>query len=98
MLELIINTTSDAPNFYQNITDGAGKWIGELYQDRLFDRESGEYIGLNQGYAFNFDDGIELNNNIMFMDEGKSEIYWTGNAIISASGAYSQYKGGSIIL
>ena len=100
MLELIINGSK----FYQNITDGAGKWIGETYQDLLIDRESGKYIGINQGYAFNFGDGsssevnnAEVNNNIMFM-EGKDQIYWSGNAIIWASGNYSKYQGGNIFL
>ena len=98
MLELVINTTASTPSYYQNITDGRGKWIGELYQDQLFDRETGEYVGVNQGYAFNFDDGNEVNNNILFMEGSQDQIYWTGNAVISASGNFSKYQGGSVSL
>ena len=98
MLELVINHTANTLSYYQNITDGAGKWIGELYQDTLFDRGTGEYVGVNQGYAFNFDDGIEVNNNIMFMEGSEDQLYWTGNAVISASGNYSKYQGGTVSL
>ena len=98
MLELVINSTANTPLYYQNITDGRGEWIGELYQDQLFDRETGEYVGVNQGYAFNFDDGIEVNNNVMYLEGPQDQLYWTGNGVIHASGNYTKYQGGSVSL
>ena len=97
MLELVINSSiPDALEYYQNITDGAGEWIGELYLDSLFDRVSGEFVGLNQGYAFNLDDGTFVSSDIIMFMEGQDQINYIGNAIISASGDYKKYEGGSI--
>ena len=94
---IIRNTGNNTDgNYYQEITDGlTGEWIGEMYQDSVFDA-FGRRIGTNQGYSFDFDNGTSYNdNNILFLGDG-NEIYWMDSAIISATGVYEQYQGGSL--
>ena len=88
------NTGTDG-NYFKEIRDGlTGDWIGEMYQDSVFD-SAGRRLGINQGYSFDFDNGTSYNdNNILFLNEG-NEIYWMDNAIIVATGMYKQYQGGS---
>ena len=73
---IIRNTGNNTDgNYYQEITDGlTGEWIGEMYQDSVFDA-FGRRIGANQGYSFDFDNGTSYNdNNILFLGDG-NEIY-----------------------
>jgi hypothetical protein len=92
----IIRNNSTKGDYYQEITDGTtGEWIGEMYQDSVFDA-FGRRIGTNQGYSFDFDNRTSYNfNNILFLGDG-NEIYWMDGAIISATGIYEQYQGGSL--
>ncbi len=93
------NKTGSDGNYYREIRDGmlTKEWIGEMYQDSVFDA-SGRRLGLNQGYMFYFDNGTSSNyNNILFLGEG-NEIYWMDGDIISASGIYEQYQGGTLEL
>ena len=58
---LIINNTVDG-SFYAPILDEVTQeWIGEKYQDLVYDKETGIFLGINQGYAFNFDDDSKSN-------------------------------------
>ena len=94
---LLLNDT--AGNYHNNheITDGSGQVIGYMYQDSVFD-PAGQFLGINQGYDFIFNNGTSFNyNNVMFLGEGQ-EIYWMDYAIIRATGNYKRYEGGILDL
>eukprot|EP00563_Minutocellus_polymorphus_P018852 CAMPEP_0197722322 /NCGR_PEP_ID=MMETSP1434-20131217/5054_1 /TAXON_ID=265543 /ORGANISM="Minutocellus polymorphus, Strain CCMP3303" /LENGTH=462 /DNA_ID=CAMNT_0043307463 /DNA_START=163 /DNA_END=1551 /DNA_ORIENTATION=+ len=95
--DLLLNNTDGNYHYTKEITDGSGQIIGGVYQDSVFDT-SGHLLGLNQGYAFNFDNGTSFNyNNVMSLGDG-NQIYWLEFAIIYATGIYERYEGGSIEL
>ena len=92
---LLLNNSAGNYHYNKNLTDGSGVVIGGLYQDSVFD-PAGNFLGINQGYAFNFDNGTSFNyNNVLFLGEGQ-EIYWMDYAIIRATGTYRRYDGGML--
>ncbi|KAL7549508.1 hypothetical protein ACHAWF_012773, partial [Thalassiosira exigua] len=98
-LVLLVNNTSDG-GYYSPILDGtSGKWIGEKYQDALFDRATGDFVGINQGYAFNFDQGApgeSSNYNGVFYFEDGGQMTVMNDDVVAATGAYSSYVGGEV--
>ena len=91
-MNIIFNAT-DGP-YYNQITDGEGLWVGEMWQEYITDA-SGERIGLDQGFAFNFGNNVgNVSNNVMFI--GEDVIYSSGNVILNASGIFQPYQGGTI--
>jgi len=85
--------------FYDPIEDpDSGEQVGERFQNPVMD-PSGDRIGINQGYGFNFPPdpanytrALAQGNRIFYLNEGTLNVF--NDFIVHATGIYESYTGG----
>ena len=89
----IVNNTATpgVATYYHDITNSNRnntKSVGLVYQDAMYDRSSGAFIGINQGYSLSTNQLNFTTNEVFFLTDGSIISVINNIFILSATGNY----------
>lgn len=97
----IVNNTATpgVATYYHDITNSNRnntKSVGLVYQDAMYDRSSGAFVGINQGYSLSTNQLNFTTNEVFFLTDGSIISVINNIFILSATGNYQKYTGGTL--